>query len=218
MSIVIHGVPGSPYVRAPLAACEEKGVAWRLAALGAPDTKAPAHLARHPFGRVPALEHGDFILYETQAILRYIDQAFDGPALTPSEPRAQARMNQAIGVVDCYVMPSISASIAFNRVVKPMFGMPPDEDAIAAAMPMARTCIVALEAVLDGKPFLAGETVTLADLHAGPHFDFLAMAPEGAELLRGSPLEGWLARLNARPSFQKTTMAVLRAALTAEPA
>ena len=218
MSIVIHGVPGSPYVRAPLITCEEKGVAWRLAALGAPDTKAPEHMARHPFGRVPAMEHGDFILYETQAILRYIDQAFDGPALTPDDPKAQARMNQAMGVVDCYVMPSISAGIAFNRVVKPMFGMAVDEDAIAAALPMARTCVAALESTLGDKPFLAGQAVSLADLLAGPHIDFLAMAAEGVEMLQDSPLRAWLERLNARPSFRKTTMGALRAPLAPEPA
>ncbi|MBS0333893.1 MAG: glutathione S-transferase N-terminal domain-containing protein, partial [Proteobacteria bacterium] len=96
--IIVHGVPGSPYVRMPLLACEEKGAPYELAAMtfGSGVTKTPEHLARHPFGRIPAIEHGEFKLYEAQAILRYIDRAFDGPALTPADARAAARMDQVL--------------------------------------------------------------------------------------------------------------------------
>ena len=92
--IVIHGIPGSPYVRKPLLVCEEKGAAYRLAAMpfGANAHKQPEYLALHPFGRLPAIEHGDFKLYEAQAIGRYIDRAFEGPSLTPTDPRQAARM------------------------------------------------------------------------------------------------------------------------------
>jgi glutathione S-transferase len=216
--LIVHGVPGSPYVRAPLIACEEKGVAWKLAPLAVGQSRQPAHLARHPFGRVPAIEHDGFALYETQAILRYIDQAFAGPPLTPSDPRAAARMNQVMGVTDWYVFPSLSIGIAFNRVIAPMFGFPVDEAAVAAALPQARTCVKALEDLLGPNPFFGGATPSLADILAAPHLDFAAMAPEGADLLAGSPLLAWLERMNARPSLQKTTLAVLRAQYAPEPA
>ena len=106
--IIIHGIPGSPYVRKPLLVCEEKGAPYRLAgmAFGTGANKTPEYLAMNPFGRLPTIEHGDFVLYEAQAIARYIDQVFDGPSLTPAEPRAQARMNQVMNIVDWYVMPS----------------------------------------------------------------------------------------------------------------
>ena len=77
--LIVYGVPGSPFVRAPLIACEEKGAPWRLVPLGPGESRQPAHLARHPFGRVPAVEHESFGFYETQAILRYIDQMFRVP-------------------------------------------------------------------------------------------------------------------------------------------
>ena len=58
----------------------------------------------------PAIEHGDFRLYECQAILRYIDAAFDGPRLTPLEPKAMARMSQVLNILDWYVMPSLTGA------------------------------------------------------------------------------------------------------------
>jgi glutathione S-transferase len=206
-TIIVHGIPGSPYVRKPLLVCEEKGVPYRLAAMdfGSGAHKRPEYLALNPFGRLPAIEHGDFKLYEAQAISRYIDRAFDGPSLTPADPRQAARMDQVLNIVDWYVMPSISSGIAFNRVVKPKFGMPVDEEAVANALPMARTCVAALEGILGGQVYLAGDAVSLADLHAIGHLDFLAQTPEGADLLAGSPLLGWIERMNARPSVRNTS-------------
>jgi glutathione S-transferase len=204
-TIVVHGIPGSPYVRLPLLACEEKGVAWRLAPMGFGDQKSPEHVARHPFGRIPAIEHGDFTLYECSAIVRYIDQALEGPSLTPADPRAQARMNQVINIVDWYVMPSITAGVAFNRVVKPKLGRPVDEDAIADALPLSRTCVAALEDILGAQPFFAGEALSLADLFAYAHLEFFALTPEGADMLAGSPLLGWMERMAMRPSVQNTS-------------
>jgi glutathione S-transferase len=209
MTIVIHGVPGSPYVRKVLLACEEKGVPWHLRAMGPGDGKGPAHLARQPFGRIPAIEHGDFKLYEAQAILRYIDAAFDGPALTPADPQAMARMSQVMNIIDWYVMPSLSAGIGWNRIVAPIFGMPVDEAAVKAAIPLARTCLTALEDILGSNRYFAGSEVSLADLAAVSHLDLVPASPEGAELIAGSPLLAWLDRMAQRPSVQKTGMKVM---------
>jgi glutathione S-transferase len=208
-TIVIHGIPGSPYVRMPLLACEEKGVPYTLNAMpfGAGANKTPEYLKLHPFGRIPAIEHGDFRLYEAQAIVRYIDRAFDGPSLTPADPRAAARMDQVMNIVDWYVMPSISSAIGFNRIVKPIFGLPVDEAAVAAAVPMAKTCVAALEDILADKPYLAGDQVSLADLMAVSHLDLLPKSPEGADIMAGSPLLSWLERMAERPSVHKTSMA-----------
>ncbi|MFL5295865.1 MAG: glutathione S-transferase family protein [Phenylobacterium sp.] len=205
-SIIVHGIPGSPYVRMPLLACEEKGAPYRLEAMAFGTTKSPEHLARHPFGRIPAMEHGDFKLYEAQAMLRYIDQVFEGPSLTPADPQARARMNQVMGVMDWYVMPSITRGIGFNRVIRPILGMAPDDAEIAAALPQAKVCIAALEEALGAKPYFAGDQVSLADLMAVSHLDMLPMTPEGADMMAGSPLLGWLERMSERPSVQKTTL------------
>jgi glutathione S-transferase len=203
--VVVHGVPGSPYVRIALLGLEEKRAAYRLAAMGPGQGRSPEHLARHPFGRIPVMEHDGFMLYESQAILRYVDQVFPGPSLTPTDPRAAARMNQVIGIVDWYLFPTAGRGIAFNRVVAPKFGLPVNEAAVTEAIPAARTAITALDGILGAQSFVAGESLSLADLMLAPHLDMLADAPEGAALLNGTQLAAWLARMRQRPSMQATT-------------
>lgn len=203
--IVVFGVPGSPFVRSVQMGLEEKAAPYRLQAMGPAESKGPKHLGRHPFGRVPAIQHGDFMLYETQAILRYLDDEFPDPALQPAEPRARARMNQIMGINDWYFFPKVSAVIVFQRIVGPvLLGTTTDESAIAAAMPMGRTCIAELDRLLGTQPFLAGDRLSIADILLAPQLDFFAATPEGRSLLAGTRLEDWLAGLNARPSMIAT--------------
>jgi glutathione S-transferase len=163
-------------------------------------------LSRHPFGRIPAFEHDGWMLYETQAIMRYVDAVVPGPRLQPTHPRAQARMNQLMGITDWYVMPQVSAPITRNRVVAPRFNRPVDEDAIVKAIPNARICIAEISRLLDGQPWLAGEEISLADLLLAPHLSMFALAPEGADILKEhTNLKSWLARIEARPSMTATT-------------
>ena len=210
--IIVHGVPGSPYVRMPLLACEEKGAPYRIAAMPFGQNKTPDYLARHPFGRIPVIEHDGFWLYEAAAIIRYIDQVFPGPSLTPTDPKAQARMNQVMGIVDWYVMPTISSGIGWNRIVAPMIGRPVDDDAVARAVPGATTCVRALEQLLGTQQYMVGSTVTLADLMLIAHLESLPASPEGAKILKGSSLLPWIERMCARPSVQATNMQRLMAA------
>lgn len=202
--IVIHTVPGSPFARVAMLACEEKGVPWRIEALAPGQHKGAEHLKRHPFGRMPAIEHDGFWLYEAQAIARYIDAAFGGPSLTPTDPKQIARMSQVMNIMDWYAFPSLTAGIGFHRVVAPALGLPVNEDAVKAALEPGALCLRALEEILGSQPYFAGEAVTLADLVAVAHLEMIAGTPEGAELLAGSPLLGWLERMAERPSVQKT--------------
>jgi glutathione S-transferase len=184
---------------------EEKGARYRLHALAPGESKAPGHLARQPFGRIPAFEHGDFRLYETQAILRYVDAVIPQPSLQPATPQLAARMNQIIGINDWYFFPKVAAVIVFQRIVGPkLLGTPTDEAAITAALPMARTCITELDRLLDTQTFLAGEQLSLADLMLAPQIDFFWATAEGRSLLTGTRLASWLERMNARPSMIAT--------------
>jgi glutathione S-transferase len=214
--LVIYGVPGSPYVRKVLLTCLEKGAPHRLSPLGMGENKSPAWLAeRQPFGRIPAVEHDGFRLYETQAIMRYVDEAFDGPALQPKDARARARMSQVMNIVDAYVMPSMSAGIGWNRIVAPKFGMPVSEAAVQAAIEPSKVALGALEKLLDGNPYMAGQELSLADLMLIPHIDLLPASPEGAEIIKGSPLLAWRDRMMSRASVAATDMAKLMAAAAA---
>ena len=203
---IVYGIPGSPYVRAALLSLEEKGADYHLAAMQFGTLKQEPHLSRHPFGRIPAFEHQEWKLYETQAIMRYVDAVLPEPKLQPEEPRAAARMNQVMGIVDWYVMRQISMTITFNRVVKPRFNMLVDEEVIANAIPEARTCIAELSRLLDRHEWMAGDALSLADLLLAPHLSMFAAAPEGQEILwQQRNLKDWLQRIEARPSMQNTT-------------
>jgi glutathione S-transferase len=204
--ITIYGVPGSPYGRAVMIACHEKSVAHRLSPLSPGAMRGPEHLALHPFGRMPAVDHEGFGLYETQAILRYVDQIGQGSSLVPTDPKAAARMNQVMGIIDWYFFADNSAkTLAFNRVVAPKLGFPSDDGAAIAAIPKARHCMEVLAGFLTESPYFAGERFSLADIHAGPQIDMLRDCAEGADLIKGTPIAGWLDRVTARPSFEATT-------------
>jgi glutathione S-transferase len=203
--IVVYGTPGSPFLRAVEVGLREKGAAYRLQPLAPTETKSEEHLKRHPFGRMPAFAHGDFALYETQAILRYLDDVFPEPPWQPADPRKAARMNQIIGINDWYFFPRAAAGIAFQRFVGPvLLGLPTDEAAIEAALPMARTCVTELERLLGDQIFLAGDQLTIADIMLAPQVDFFADTPEGSSLLAGTKLAAWLERMNTRESMAAT--------------
>ena len=204
---VVHSMPGSPYGRAVFAMLEEKHADYRLAPVTPETSKREPHLSRHPFGRVPVLEHGDLMLYETQAILRYLDRTLQSPALTPSPPQAAARMDQVMNICDWYLFQGVSNVIGFQRVVRPrLLGQAADEAAIAKAMPKAHAVISELSRLLDGKPYFAGDAVSLADLMVAPQFDFLRQTPEWEPLTaKTANLGPWLDRMLARDSFTATT-------------
>src|SRR5882757_8214873 len=123
---IVHSVPGSPFGRSVLAMLEEKGAPYRLAPVTPGTSRSPAHISRHPFGRVPVLEHDGFSLYETQAILRYLDRVMPSPSLTPADPKAAGRMDQVMNISDWYLFQGVSAVIGFQRVVGPrLMGLTP---------------------------------------------------------------------------------------------
>ena len=204
---LVHIIPGSPFSRSVLATLEEKGARYELAPVVPGTLRSSQHLSRHPFGRVPVLEHGDFRLYETQAILRYLDRVLPEPALTPADPRRAARMDQPMNVNDWYLFHGVANVITFQRIVGPrLMGLTPDENAIGAAMPKARTVFDELARLLGKQSHFAGEKLTLADLLLAPQLDFLQLTPEWEPLTAShANLRQWLTRMQARPSLLATT-------------
>lgn len=204
---LIHSIPGSPFGRAVLVALEEKGARYRLAAVASGTLRTPEHLQRHPFGRVPVLDHGKFRLYESQAILRYLDRVLPQPLLTPADPQAAACMDQLMGVNDWYLFQGVARVIGFQRIVGPrLLGLAPDEALIAAAMPGARVVFDELGRRLGERPFFVGDSLSLADILLAPQLDFLRDTQEWEPLTAGnSNLRAWLDRMRSRPSMAATT-------------
>jgi glutathione S-transferase len=206
----LYGAGYSVYTRIARLAFEEKGVPYRLVetdvfAAGGPP---PEYLRRHPFGRIPALDHGGFVLYETAAIARYVDEAFPGPSLQPAAASARARMTQIVSLLDSCGYRAMVWDVYVERVTAGEEGRVLDEARIAAGLARSATVLGELEKMIDTRAFLAGEDITLADLHAAPMIAYFRIAPEGAEILMRHPrLSAWWERMVRRASMQETTFA-----------
>jgi glutathione S-transferase len=202
---IVYGPAGSTYVWSTRLALAEKGVAHELVEVGFGPHREEPHLSRHPFAKVPAFEHDGFALYETQAILRYIDEGFPVAPLQPTDLHQFSRMNQIIGIVDAYAWPSIVAGVLFNRMLAPRLGLPVDEAAIATALPRAGLCVSEIARLMGDDPYLAGERVSLADLMVIPLFYYFGRLPEGEAPLAEHPnIRPWMRRMEERQSFQVT--------------
>jgi glutathione S-transferase len=206
-SFIVYSIPGSPYGRAVLATLEEKCARYKVSAVAPGTFRSEPHVSRHPFGKVPVLDHDGFMLYETQAILRYLDRVLPEPPLAPADPRIAARMDQMLNVNDCYVFREVATVVTFQRVVGPrVLGLTPDEDAIAAIMPRAQVIFDALARTLGEQEYFTGAKLSLADLLLACDIDFFTGIPEWETLVGARPnLRGWLERMTARPSLQATT-------------
>lgn len=206
--ITIFGIFGSPFVRALRIALDEKGLAWAWSPFALGEHKEAAYLARHPFGKIPAIEDDGFALYETSAMLRHIERKQPDPALIPADAHRAARMDQLMCIVDNYLFRDAAMPIGFNRVIAPRIGRPVDEAAVAAAVQPCRTTLGAIACLQSEGVFLTGDTLTLADIAILPHLDFLTRTPEGGEALAAFPrLLGWLETMRARPSVQRSAVA-----------
>ena len=204
MPLILHGYHYSVYRRIARLALAEKGVAYERVEVN-PFAEIPAdYLMLHPFGRVPTLVHDGFVLYETGAITRYVDRAFDGPSLQPGNPRTLARMDQLIGVIDSYGYWPMVRQVFSHRVFRAAAGRPVDEAEVALGLAGSAKVLAALEALAAG-PFLAGPALSLADLHVGAMIAYFALAPEGMAMLGNHPrLAAWWATVSQRPSFIST--------------
>jgi glutathione S-transferase len=197
----ILGSLRSSYTRAVCMACIEKQIPYTLTQclLGAPEL-----LAVNPFGRMPVLRHGEFELYESRAIAAYLDRAFPGPALFPSEPKAAARAEQWISVVNSTLYGTVLRYVL--AVIKPQTADgSPDLEAIEALRPQMQMLLAVLERSLATSEYLAGAELSFADLNLITILHNVRMLPGGADLLAGfSHIASYHERLSARDSYRTT--------------
>ena len=205
----IIGFDVSNSVRTARIACEEKGVDYELTANGRTvinDIQSEKHLVPHPFGRIPAMRHGDVVLFETPAICRYIDYVFDGPRLVPHDPFEAARMEQWVSALFDCVSRSIMGRCVVQYVLPCITGGKVDRAVIDAAIPDIRSHLVILNRALSRGPFFHGDKPHIDDFILMPMIDALmAVAPEGSALVGEAPnVLRHLTEFQARPSYAGT--------------
>lgn len=199
----VYGHPASTCTRKVLCTLAEKGVTAEFVMVdifkGA--QKGAEHLARHPFGVVPALDDDGFELYESRAIIRYLDAKLPGTSLTPKDLRDRARMEQWIGVEQSYFSPPAMKAI-LEVFFAPMKGATPDPNVIANGKAEAAKALDVIERALEKKDFLVGD-FTLADISYAPYLQYLFDTKAGDIIAERPNVSAWASRVLERPSWLK---------------
>lgn len=200
----VHGNPASTCTRKVLATLAEKAQPYEfvLVDMSKGQHKSPAFTALQPFGQVPALDHDGFVLYESRAIVRYLDEVLPGTKLTPAEPKARARMEQWISVEASNFTPA-AMKIIYQTIFAQWFGREPSQAAIEDGRKQLQLPLDVLDRQLADGQWLLGEQFTLADICYLPYLEYLEVGGDGA-LIQSRPNVGrWWNAARARPSWQK---------------
>jgi glutathione S-transferase len=199
--IEIIGAAQSAYVRTTRIAFEEKGVPYTLTP-AAP--KSPEVYALHPFGKIPVMRHGSFVLFESKAIATYIDRKFHGPPLVPAVAEYAAQAEQWISAINTSVFPTAAIYMQANVFPKGPDGRR-DETVVARNLPSVRRYIEILDRAVESGQ-LAGTTFTLADMYLMPLLAYLRIFPESGEMIAAAGnLSRYYATHSVRRSFMMTT-------------
>ena len=200
--VEIVGPAPSTYTRVARMVCEEKKIPYEL-------KQSPPHSpdvdAIHPFGKVPVMRHGDFELCESKAIATYLDRAFDGPALTPSDPQDAARVEQWVSLVNTVLDPNLVRTYLLAYAFPQTADGKPDRARIDAVLPGVRGQLALLDRTVARTGYLVGDALTLADIFVLPMLHYLRLLPEsGAMLAPSTNLGRYFETHAARPSYVRT--------------
>lgn len=188
----LHGYRYSVYSRIARLVLLSKKVEHRTIEVDPFAELSEEYLRLHPFGRVPVLTHGVFRLFETSAITRYVDRAFEGPSLQPEGAAALARMDQVIAVIDSYAYWPMVRQVSSHAFFRPYLGEPSSRDEVDAGLEASRKVLSFLDGVAGEGEVLTGQAVTLADCHLAPMMDYFVRAEKGkAALSTHLALQKW---------------------------
>jgi len=203
-SLVLYGFDGSTYVRTVRMLLAEKGAAYELVPVhvlkGEP--RQPEHLARHPFGKVPVLDHDGLRIIETSAIAPYLDEVLPGPSFTPTTPWDRARMRMTIGVIDSYGYGALIGVAGFHLF--PDFIGGPNEEVRRQGFATGKRVLQELMKLRGSDGYIAGDRPSLADFYLAPICFYVALTPDAADLFAVDGFADWWQRMQAMPSYQAT--------------
>jgi glutathione S-transferase len=203
--MTLWGFDGSTYVRAVKMLLAEKGFSdftqMPLNVL-AGDPKTPEHLQRHPFGKVPVLDHDGMRILETTAIVRYLNDVLPGKSLIPATPKDRARMDMIVGLIDSYGYGALTGGVAAYHLF-PDFVGGKNEAMRQGGIENGRKVIELAMQTKGGSPFIAGD-LSLAELYLAPIVFYVSLTPDAPALFGVEGFDAWWARVQALPSFQAT--------------
>lgn len=202
MSLTLYAYPPSVYCQIVRMALHELGLTAQIVEV---DPFLGTGSNPHPFGLVPTLRDDDFELWETTAILRYLDSKFAGDRLSPNTPRAIARMVQVQSIADTQAYWPLVRMVFGQRVSATAEGDTADETRISEGLGRAGTVLRTLDGIALEGLVLTPEKLTLADIHLAPMIGFFSAAPEGAAALGRYPaLHSWFCEIAGHPAYRAT--------------
>jgi glutathione S-transferase len=200
----IYGHPWSINTRKVLMVLAEKDQQAELSLVMLPngEQKLAAHVALHPFAKVPVLDDEGFVLYESAAINRYLEQKFPAPALIPNDLRGAALTNQWLGAVESYFVPHV-APLILETLFRRYLGGEVNCQAIESGRANMQTALDAVDRALRQSPYLAGETFSLADIHLMPYLEYLEKTGQDQAVKQRKNVTAWWQRISQRPAWQR---------------
>jgi glutathione S-transferase len=202
--IVLYGFDGSTYVRTVRMLLAEKGAHYEQVPVNVlkGEPRQPEHLARHPFGKVPVLDHNGFRIIETGALAPYLDEVLPGPSFTPDSSKDRARMRMAISIVDYYGNGALIAVAGYHLF--PDFIGGADEEARRHGIVSGRRVLQELMKLRGDSAFIAGERPSLGDFYVAPICFLVSLTPDANEVFAVDGFARWWEQVQAMPSYQAT--------------
>ncbi|XP_078149034.1 putative glutathione S-transferase GSTF1 isoform X1 [Carex rostrata] len=209
----LYGLPGAPCTARVLLCLEEVGAEYELVKLSMPtgEHKGPAHLARNPFGQIPALEDGDLVLFESRAISRYVLRKYktNGSDLLKEGNLSESAMVDVWLEVEAQQYnPAISPIVYQSFILPKMRGATPDQAIIDTNLEKLKKVLEVYEARLSKSKYLAGDFVSLADLSHFSYTNYLMATPYGSVFESYPHVKAWWDDITSRPAFKKVASGI----------
>ena len=205
MTVTVYGADFSVYTRSVRMALHEKKIAYSMETVDPFEGDIRAHLKRHPFGKIPVLDWDGFQVYETTAILRYIEARVPSPTLLPPGAKDHARVDQILSILDSYGFRSMVWGVYVEGTEKLVGGETVDADVVKRGLRDTRRLLKAVVELAGPGPYLVGDTVSLADLHFVSMITYLKASPDGAAIFRrDNRLVQWWDAVSKRDSVAAT--------------
>jgi len=202
--IVLYGFDGSTYVRTVRMLLHEKGADYDQVPVDvlAGEPREPEHLERHPFGKVPVLDHDGMRILETSAITRYLNDVLDGPSFIPDNPKDRARMDMAIGLYDSYGYGALVGVAGYHLF--PDFLGNPGPEVLEQSVEASRKVLTELMKIRGESKFIAGDKPTLADFYLAPACFYVSLIEDASRVFDVPGFDDWWQNVQQLESCKST--------------
>lgn len=163
---------------------------------------SPDFIHRNPAAQVPILRYEGKFFTDSQATCEYLDQVVPTPKLIPEDPLARYEVRRLVQWFDDKFHREVTSNLLYERVNKKLTGQGyPDSRNVKAGSQKIKYHLDYMDALLEHRRWLAGDTMTLADFTAAAHFSCLDYIRD-IDWNRSASVKDWYAKIKSRPAFR----------------